>query len=341
MRLSVPGVRIADVETCDFGLMPSYDTASLLRLACPDTWERYLESPLSRRLIAELGVERRHLTHVPGQVPDPARRNAMDLARSAVKRLRARRPEMLTRLDALIFVSTSNPNPCNCQAALLAEQLGLTASCFDLKSGCSGGVLGLAQAALLVAAGCERVLVVIAENLSQLTPPDDLRALLSVGDGAACVLVEKHEGPGFLSILHDTAPEFAGAFAVRTPFPPARRDARYVYEFSDTPAVRDFVHERWRAVFHGSLEAAAIAACDLVQCCFHQTHSAQIDALVRDLDIEPKRVVRVVHDHGNMGSPTFAVAMAQAFAGIAPGQRYLMQAVGGGLSSCAIVAEHQ
>ena len=341
MRLSVPNVRIADVETCDFGLMPSYDTAALLRLACPDTWERYLETQLARRLIAELGVERRHLTHVPGQVPDPGRRTAIDLARSAVERLRARRPELLARLDALIFVSTSNPNPCNCQAALLAGQLGLTASCFDLKSGCSAGVLGLAQAALLVAAGCERVLVVMAENLSQLTPHDDIRALLSVGDGAACVVVERCEGPGFLSVLHDTAPEFATALAMRTPFPPTRSDARYVYEFSDLPAVREFVHERWRALFHDSVEAAGMEARDLAQCCFHQTHGTQIDALVRDLGVEPTRVVRVVHDHGNMGSPTFAVAMAQAFARIAPGQRYLMEAVGGGLSSCAIVAEQR
>ncbi len=341
MRLSVPGVRIADVETCDFGLMLSYDTASLLRLACPDTWERYLESPISRRFMAELGVERRHLTHVPGQVPDPGRRTAIDLARSAVERLRARRPQVLTHLDALIFVSTSNPNPCNCQAALLAEQLGLTASCFDLKSGCSGGVLGLAQAALLVDAGCERALVVMAENLSQLTPADDLRALLSVGDGAACVLVEKCEGPGFLSVLHDTAPEFATALAMRTPFPPARADARYVYEFSDAPTVGEFVRDRWRALFHDSVEAAGMRASDLVHCFFHQTHSAQVDALARDLDIEPARLVRVVHDHGNMGSPTFAVAMARAFAGMAPGQRYLLEAVGGGLSSCAIVAEHR
>jgi 3-oxoacyl-[acyl-carrier-protein] synthase-3 len=340
MRLKVPGVRIVDVETCDFGLMPSYDTATLLRLACPDTWQRYLESPVSRRLIAELGVERRYLTHVPGQVPDPGRRTAIDLARSAVERLRARRPQDLARLDALIFVSTSNPNPCNCQAAVLAEQLGLTASCFDLKAGCSGGVLGLAQAALLIDAGCERVLVVAAENLSQVMPANDLRALVSVGDGAACVLVEKCGGPGFLGILHGTAPAFGSAMAVRTPFPPARADAHYVYEFSDTQLTREFLHDRWRALFHESMERAGIRAGDVAQFCFHQTHGAQVDTLVSDLGLDPARVPRVVHDHGNMGSPTFAVAMAQVFAGIAPGQTYLLEAVGGGLSWCAIVAEH-
>jgi len=341
MRLSVPGVRIADVETCDFGLMPSFEMVPLLRLARPDQVERCLESAVGRRFLAELGVERRYLTHVPGRPPDPDRRTALDLARSAVERLRARRADALARLDALIFVSTSNPNPCNCQAALLAESLGLTASCFDLKAGCSGGVLGLVQAALLIAAGCEHVLVVMAENLSQLTPADDLRALLTVGDGAACVLLEKCDGPGFLGVVHTTAPEFAQALAVRTPFPPAHADARYVYEFSDVRAASQFLHGRWRELFRDAVEAAGVVAPDLAHCFFHQTHGAHVQELVSDLDLPPTRVPRVVHDHGNMGSPTCAVAMAKAFTRLAPGERYLLQAVGGGVSGCAIVAEHR
>ena len=340
MRLSVPGVRIADVETCDFGLVPSHETATLLRRACPDTWERYLESPISRRLLDELGVDRRHMTQVPGQPPDPDRLTAMDLARSAVERLRARNPRALERLGGLIFVSTSNPNPCNSQAALLAGQLGLEASCLDLKAGCSGGVTGVAQAALLVQAGCERVLVVMAENLSQLSPADDLRALLTVGDGAACVVVERSEGAGFLSVLHGTAPEFAGAMAVRAAFPPTGPDARYVFEFSDAARTREAVRGRWRRLFEESAEAAGVRVPDLAQCFLHQTHRAQLEGLVSDLGLEPWRVPHVVHDHGNMGSPTFAVAMAHRFARLAPGERYLMAAVGGGMSWCAIVAEH-
>ncbi|MEO5616144.1 MAG: 3-oxoacyl-[acyl-carrier-protein] synthase III C-terminal domain-containing protein [Candidatus Eisenbacteria bacterium] len=341
MQLEIPGVRIAAVETCDFDRMPGYDTVSLLRLACPDRWERLLNSPVSRRLLAELGVERRHLTHVPGQVPDPERRNALDLARSALERLSARRPGVLNRLDAFIFVSTSNPNPSNCQAALLAERLGFTASCFDMKAGCSSGVLALAQGALLIAAGCERLLVVMAENLSQLTPVEDLRALLTVGDGAACVLLEKCEGPGFPSVLHTTAPEFASAFVLRTAFPPAQPDARYVYEFSAMQSMPEFVHHRWRELIHEGLAAAGTPVGELAQCYLHQTHAAQVESLVSDLGFEPGRVPGVVRDHGNMGSPTFAVAMAKTFTSIAPGQRYLMAAVGGGVSSCAIVAEHR
>jgi len=341
MRLSAPHVRIADVEICDFGLVPHYDTATVLRAALPDRWEHYLAAAVSRKLIAELGVEQRHLTQLPGKAPDHARLNAFDLARSAVKRLQVRRGPELERLDALIFVSTSNPNPVNSQAALLASDLGLRASCMDLKAGCSSGVLGIMEAALLIQAGCERVLVVMAENLSQLTPPDDPRMLLTVGDGAACVLVERHDGPGFLSMIHGSAPEFSGAMAVRTPFPPPGSDARYRFEFRDTTRAGEFLHARWRSLYCESLEAAGLQGDDLAHCFVHQTHGGQVQGLLADLPIPPSSLDNVVRRYGNMGTPTFAVALAQRFAHLKPGDKYLMQAVGGGISWCAIVAEHR
>lgn len=340
MRLEAPGVRVIDVETCDFGLMPAYDSEAVLRAACPGSWRRYAESPAARRLIAELGVERRYLTHLPGSRPDPGRLTALDLARSALQRLRARRPVELAQLDALIFVSTSNPNPCNSQAALLASDLGVTASCLDLKAGCSGGVLGLMHAALLLRAGCDRVLVVMAETLSQFTPADDLRMVLTVGDGAACVLMERAEGPGFLSMIHGSAPEFAHTMEVREPFPPAHAEARYVYEFQETNGLRDFLGARWPALYREILVSAGSEPKDLSFWFLHQTHAAQIGRLTTELLGDPGNTPSVVTRYGNMGTPTFAVAMARNFGRLEPGQRYLMMAVGGGVSWCSILAEH-
>lgn len=340
MRCDAPGVRVTDVETCDFGLMPVLDRDAVLRAAHPGSWRRYLASAASRRLLAELGVESRHLTHLPGTAPDPGRLTALDLARSAIERLRVRRAADLARLDALIFVSTSNPNPCNSQAALLASECGLTGSCLDLKAGCSGGVLGLMQAGLLLRSGCERVLVVMAETLSQLTPPDDLRMLLTVGDGAACVLLERTGGRGFLSMIHGSAPRFAQAMVVREPFPPTRPEARYVYSFRDPNGVRDFLGARWPALFRESLASAQCGAADLAQRFLHQTHAAQIDRLTAEFEGDDRNTPGVVRRYGNMGTPTFAVALAQGFTRLEPGQRYLMMAVGGGVSWCSIVAEH-
>lgn len=341
MRLEARGVRIVDVETCDFGSLPVYDTAAVLQAACRDS-ARYLTSDASRRLMAQLGVSRRFLTQLPGVPPHPSRRNALDLARSAVQRLATRRAHELRRLDALIFVSTSNPNPCNSQAALLAEACGITASCMDLKAGCSSGVLGLVQAAVLLKSGCERVLVVMAENLSQFTPPDDLRMLLTVGDGAACVLLERGTGgeAGFLAMIHGTEPALAGTMTVPARFPPADASARYTYEFRDANRAAEFVRARSRSLFCESLSDAGVEPETLAYAVFHQTHAAQMDDLIADLHLDAGRVPVVVRDFGNMGTPTFAVALARIYEQLRPGQRYLLQAVGGGVSWCAIVAEH-
>jgi len=329
------------VEVCDFRLMNAWGTEDLLRAVLPDRWERYLESATSRRMLEELGVNRRYLTHLPGSRPQPGRATALDLARSAVDRMMSRHPRLASGLDALIFVSTSNPNPCNSQAAMLAGERGLRASCLDLKAGCSGGVLGLMQGAMLINSGCERVLVVMAETLSQFTPPDDLRMLVTVGDGAACVLLERGSGPGFKVMLHGSAPEFAHTMSIREPFPPTRPGAEYVYRFQDSRTAATILSGKWRTLWRESLDEAGIGRDELAHWFFHQTHSAQVNALLRETGIDGRIAPRVIESYGNMGTPTFAVALSSAFTRLKPGDPYLLQAVGGGISWCAIVAEHE
>lgn len=340
MHFRIPDVRIADVETCDFNAIEAFDTDTLLQAARPEDWRRISSSPTARRMLDTLGVTTRHLTHLPGQRPDPARRTAFDLARSAVERLWERRRDALEHLDALIFVSTSNPHPCNSQAALLASEFGWRPSCYDLKAGCSTGILGLMQGALLLQGGAHRVLVVMAENLSHLTPREDLRMLLTVGDGAACILLERHAGPGFLSVLHGSDPAHASAMHIRAPFPPVGPEVEYVYQFTDTVPVATFLHQRWRELFHEVLASSALTTRDLAHCFFHQTHRAQVDGLATDLDLATAQIPLVVTDRGNIGTPSFAVALARGFHALRDGDRYLMQAVGGGVSWGSIIAEH-
>jgi 3-oxoacyl-[acyl-carrier-protein] synthase III len=340
MWLDAPGVRIVDVETCDFSRVPALDTPELLRRALPASGERYLQSPAARSLLAELGVATRHLTAVPGESAADGRLNAIDLGCSAVERLRVRRAAELDRLDAIIFVSTSNPSPCNCQAALLAARCGLSASCMDVKAGCSGGALGLLQAALLLRAGCDRVLVVMAENLSHFTPPEDVRMLLTVGDGAACMLLERAERGGFLAMVHGTEPAHAGTMRMAAPFPPTTPGTRYVYTLEPTREALAFQAATWRSAFSELLAVSRTSADALAQVCFHQTHRGQVEGLIADLCLDAARVPSIVQEYGNMGTPTFAVALARVHHTLQPGDRYLLQAVGGGMSWCGIVAEH-
>jgi 3-oxoacyl-[acyl-carrier-protein] synthase-3 len=128
--------------------------------------------------------------------------------------------------------------------------------------------------------------------------------------------------------------------AVVPPFPPAGPEVRYVYRVRDATAAGTFLRAQWRSVYHDALAAAGLESSDLSRWFFHQTHAAQVDELLHDLAVAPARTVRTVNRYGNMGTPTFAVGMAQAFGDLRPGERYLLQAVGGGVSWCAIVGEH-
>jgi 3-oxoacyl-[acyl-carrier-protein] synthase III len=84
-----------------------------------------------------------------------------------------------------------------------------------------------------------------------------------------------------------------------------------------------------------------VASRELAYALFHQTHAAQVRGLQTEMGLSEEQVPTVVSHYGNMGTPTFAVALTRVHANLRPRDRYLMQAVGGGVSWCAIVAEHQ
>ena len=164
--------------------------------------------------------------------------------------------------------------------------------------------------------------------------------LLTVGDGAACVLLERTPyGGGFLTMIHGSEPALAGTMTIAARFPPLDASIRYEYEFNDVSTTAEFIRTRWRSLLCESLASAGTAR--VRYAVFHQTHAAQLRDLMADMQLDPARVPVVVGDYGNMGTPTFAVALAQIHSRLAPGDRYLLQAVGGGVSWCAIVAEHQ
>lgn len=341
MRTEAAGTRIVDVATCDFAMMPRWGTRDLLQSARPDDWSAYWRSAAARRLLSEIGVRHRYLTQVPGVTPRVDRLTAFDLAVSAVEALRRRRGHELARLDALLFVSTSNPHPCNSQAALLAERLGLRASCIDIKAGCSGGVYGVMHAALLCLAGCRRVLVVMAENLSHLTAPTELRMLASVGDGAACLLIERGTGPGFVAMEHGTAPQHARAMMVATPFPPTSDEVRYHYELSDAVATAGYLRSRWRALSADLLKAADWDEGHRPWWFVHQAHRASFEAWRSHLGATTDRAPAVLPTLGNIGTPSFAVALARRFHRLRRGDRFVLQGVGGGIGWCGIAGIHE
>lgn len=163
--------------------------------------------PVVRRLEDEAGL----YTENPGQI-DKVRRltgvatrhvappgvTTLDLCEQAARRLLAECGVAPGGLDALICV-TQTPDywqPCN--ANLLHGRLDLTkaAAAFDVNQGCSGWVYGLYLAAcMLEAGGCERILLLAGDTVTQAIHPKDRAVVPLFGDAGTATLVERSSEP--------------------------------------------------------------------------------------------------------------------------------------------------
>ena len=84
----------------------------------------------------KMGIQKRY--YAPMEI------NALDLAREALSKLMQAQPSLKDEAEFLIFACISSPMPTTCVSSFLASENGLDQiSCFDLKSGCSTGVLAM------------------------------------------------------------------------------------------------------------------------------------------------------------------------------------------------------
>ncbi len=104
--------------------------------------------------------------------------------------------EILRTIDGLVFVSQTSDYILPATSALLQQRLGLSKDTviFDLNSGCPGYVYGLYQAALLVASGsCRAVLVCVGDVITRYVNPLDRSSRMVFGDGGSATIVERGE----------------------------------------------------------------------------------------------------------------------------------------------------
>lgn len=325
------GLEIAGIATCDFGSMIRLDNTKLLRdVLCRDAAprvERFIEDTMGAR-------ERYHC---------PADMNAIDLARQAVARLLECSPGIASEIDFIIFAGISSPRPVTTVSALLACEFGLSnASCWDLKSGCSTGILALIQAHGYIAHGARGGLIVCAETLSKFTDPAILQMAASVGDGAVAVHVKASNTWRLRGIVHGTNPRHANSMSVPGCFPvdPSTYDPKdYLFHFEGKPEGIEALGEAWVRSLSELIEVSEIDPKTISHYVAHQV-DAMKNAVVPDTcGIPEASVAKCFARYGNMGCPTvfvnYAERLAETGEAVRSGGRLVFHAVGGGLSWAA------
>ena len=302
------------------GVMTNDEFAA--RLETSDAWIR-----------ERTGIRSRHIAEES--------QTSSDLALEASRRALAAADVAAGELD-LVIVATSTPDyvfPST--ACLLQAKLGVKGcAAFDVQAVCSGFVYGLATADNFLKSGMyKKALVVGAEVFSRILDWNDRGTCVLFGDGAGAVVLAADSRPGIHASVLRADGSQAGLLSVPgnvargrilgSPF--LQMNGQGVFKF----AVRVL-----EEVARETAIAAGIPIEEIDWLIPHQANVRILEATARKLGLPLEKLVVTVDHHGNTSAASVPLALDEFVrAGrIRPGQRVMMQGVGGGFTWGASLA---
>lgn len=285
-------------------------------------------------IVGRTGIRQRYLadsSETSSVLGARAARNAIDAA------------GMVASDIDLIVVATSTPDyvfPST--ACLIQKELGaFGGAAFDVQAVCSGFVFGLTVAESMIRSGAVRnALVIGAETFSRILDWNDRGTCVLFGDGAGAVVLSRSDTPGILGArLHAdgrhedilrTAGNVSRGAIVGHPF--LTMDGQAVFKLAVS-----VLDEVAREV----LDAAGLSVAQLDWLIPHQANVRILQATGRKLGLPIERVVVTVDRHANTSAASVPLALDVAVRDgrIQPGQRVMLQGVGGGFTWGAVLVQ--
>ena len=280
------------------------------------------------------GIRQRHIAEASQTSSDlalPASREALSAAGLAP-----------SDVD-LIIVATSTPDyvfPST--ACLLQAKLGIKGCpAFDIQAVCSGFVYALAMADLFIRSGQHRcALVVGAEVFSRILDWNDRGTAVLFGDGAGAAVLRADSRPGVMASALHADGSHAGILSVPgnvcggkvTGSPFLRMDGKAVFKLA--VKVLDEVARE-------TLAQCGLTTRDIDWLIPHQANARIIQATANKLGIDASKLVITVDRHANTSAASVPLALDLALRDgrIRPGQRVMLEGVGGGFTWGAVLVE--
>lgn len=240
----------------------------------------------------------------------------------------------------LIICSTTTPDVAvPSLACRLLHALGGEYECpaLDISAACSGYIYGLSLAHdFLRAQPDKRVLLVTSEVLSPLLDMKDYDTAILFGDAATATLLE---GPAIAERpalwLHRPITSAQGETGKFLSVPFGDSEAKIAMSGGQVfqKAVR-----KMRLMLETVCEQDEIPPTDLEGIIPHQANDRILDAVARQLGIDPARVWRNVKLTGNTSSSSIPLCLEENLHRISPGARYGLVAFGGGYTYAGAIA---
>ena len=276
--------------------------------------------------------------------------NSSDLAFEACKQALSAAQLGPQDID-LVIVATSTPDmvfpstACILQhklAQLSPEAGGIAgAPAVDVQAVCAGFIYALSVADAMIRGGnAKRALVVGAEVFSRLLDFNDRTTCVLFGDGAGAVVLEASDQPGILaSDLHADG-RHVGILCVPGHVAGGQVLGDPVLKM-DGQAVFKLAVGVLESAARATLAKAGLQEQDIDWLIPHQANIRIIQSTAKKLKLPMDKVVLTVQDHGNTSAASIPLALDVAVRSgqIHPGQRVLMEGVGGGFTWGAVLAQ--
>jgi 3-oxoacyl-[acyl-carrier-protein] synthase III len=284
-------------------------------------------------IVTRTGIKERRIA-----APEEA---ASDLALPAARQALEQAGVAPEELD-LVIVATATPDMLfPATAAIVADALGAEqAAAYDLLAGCTGFVYALSQAYGQVATGLsQKALIVGTEVLSRITNWQDRSTCILFGDGAGAAVVQPIGDGGIAGF--ELGADGSGGPDLCVPAGGSRRPI-------SPDALEEelqFIKMNGAEVFRFATRIMVTSAEELLRVCGatvddvdlyvpHQANKRIVDHAVKNLGIDPQKVLMNIDRYGNTSSASIPICLreAQAEGRLEEGTRVLMSAVGAGLT---------
>jgi 3-oxoacyl-[acyl-carrier-protein] synthase III len=277
-----------------------------------------------QQIFDKTGIQTRHIAS--------SDETALDLAVKAAKKLFDTGKFTPGDTDFVILCTQSPDYFLPTSSCLIQYQLGLPKKCgaFDFNLGCSGFVYGLALAKGLIETGsANQVLLLTSDTYSKYLHPQDKSVRTLFGDGAAATIIT--------GVPSDSQDDLIGPFvfgtdgsgadalivksgASRFPLEPQNSEEertgeerfpdRYLY--MNGPAIFSFTLKVVPSMVKELLSKSNLSQENIDLFVFHQANRFMLEALCKQVKINPDKFLIDLLDQGNTVSSTIPIALSNA-----------------------------
>lgn len=244
------------------------------------------------------------------------------------------------QIDAIIMATTTPDRTFPSSAVILQKKLGIGSNCFsfDVQAVCCGFIYALDIAdSIIKCKKAKNVLVVGAETISRLLDWKDRNSCILFGDGAGAVILQAteedtgiiattlHSDGQYVDFLHTD-----GGVSMNQISGKIRMNGSEIFKLA--------VNKMSECILE-SLNKCNLTKNDLDLLIPHQANQRIITGIAKKLDIDEKKVVSVIGEHGNTSGASIPLALDYAVREnkLKGGDIVALEGLGGGLTWGSII----